>query len=299
VSASSTWEPVFEKEVTLPKVSVVLTTVQHGASIEFECPRSNYNICQRLSDNHPPLRIGNLAVREAFPRVRSVAFLPPGCLVRVYPMEQSYRVLNFSFDKTYFEQVTDFAMDLWKKNARALVSIRNMRLEMMMQEVYAELVRPGFGHELLIEAAGTMILVEFARYGQHLERSDNGNSSGQGLAPWQLRRIHERIEASLEIGYPRLGELADVCGISQSHLMRSFKISTGWQLHKFIAAERLNAAKRMLASGNFDSKEISTRLGMGNPAYFATSFRRMTGMTPTEYRKQAGRLGSGFIDRDQ
>lgn len=281
-------EQIIERELTLPRVSVHLATVKWGGVAEVSSFTDGYNICQRLSPDHSPLRIGNINAREAFPRVRSVGFLPPGCAVHLYPVNRPFRVLNCTFERTFFEEITEIGPEHWEEHTSALVSIKDRRLETMMQEIYGELVQPGFAHDLLIEAASTMILVEMARYGRRLGKPKGQGGAGQGLAPWQLRRIHERLEASLEIGYPSLGELAQLCGISQSHLMRTFKVSTGWPIHKYVAEERLKAAKLMLEMDDrLNSKEISARLGFRSPAYFATAFRRMTGRTPTEYRREA------------
>jgi len=286
-------EPEIEREVTLPSLSVQLATVNWTEAQDVLPSTAGYNICQRLSDDHSPLRIGNINAREAFPRVNSVGFLPPGCSVRLYPVEGPFRVLNCAFEPKLFESVTGISQRQWEEHTGALVSIKDRRLEMLMQEIHAELVQPGFGHELLIEAASTMILVEMARYARSLDESRSRGGAGQGLAPWQLRRINERLAESLDDGYPSLDELAALCGISQSHLMRSFKASTGWPIHKYISEERLRAAKQMLAGDEFNSKEIASRLGYRSPAYFATAFRRMTGKTPTEYRREARVLGSG------
>lgn len=280
-------ESVIERELKLDHVSVQLGTVNWGPSLETFPAKEDYFLCQRLSDNHAPLRIGNLSAREAFPRVRSVGFLPPGQAVSIFPGQGPFRVLNCTFERAHFEATAELPTDLWEDHTAALVAIRNRRLEILMQEIHAEFVQPGFAGELLIEAASTMILVELARYGRQLQRRSARGGAGQGLAPWQLRRIQERLGAALEDGYPNLAELAALCGISQSHLMRSFKASTGWQIHKFIAEDRLKAAKTMLGQEHCNTKEIAARLGFGSPAYFATAFRRMTGMTPSEYRKQA------------
>lgn len=287
-------QQVIEKEISLPRVSVQLATVRFDATEEF-IPQFSayYNICQRLSDKHSPMRIGNLAAREAFPRVRSVGFLPPGCSFKLFPLEQPFRALNCAFEKTFFEETTRIQQNLWEEHTGALVSIKERRLETIMQQIYAELVQPGFAQDLMIEALTTTLLVEMARYARRLGTASGPGGTGHGMAPWQLRRIQERIEASLELGYPGLEELAQLAGISQSHLMRTFKVSTGWQIHKYIAEERMKSAKLMLAEDRLNTKEISTRLGFRSPAYFATAFLRMTGMTPTEYRRQARAVGLG------
>jgi AraC family transcriptional regulator len=285
-------QKVLEKEIVLPKVLVRLASFQSERT-ENVGPQfsGHYNLCQRLSDNHSALIIDNLPVREAFPRVRSVGFLPPDSLIRLHPMDQAFRGLTCVFDRGHFEEATEIEQQHWEEHAASLVSIKNRNLETLMQKIYAELVQPGFGQDLLIEAASTMILVEMARYGRRLRKTNGQRGADRGLAPWQLRHIHERIEASLEIGYPSLVELAQLCGICESHLMHTFKASTGWPIHKYITEERMKAARLMLAQDQLRTREISARLGFRSPAYFSTAFVRMTGMTPTEYRRQARATG--------
>ncbi len=272
-----------EIEIALSNVLVQLATVS-WKGIEEAPPSFGYTLSQRLSDHHSPLRIGNLSAPEVLPRVHSVGFLPPGRSVRLFPVENPLRVLYCMFDKDFFERTTGIAQQQWDEQLGSLVAIKNRRLEILMQEIYAELIQPDFGYALVIEAASTMILMELARYSRLLDRKKSKHGDSSTLAPWQLRRIQERIHASLELGYPSLADLADLCGISQGHLARTFKASTGWQIHKYIAEERLRAAKTMLADAQLSCEEVSMRLGFKSPAYFSTAFRRMTGKTPSEYR---------------
>lgn len=283
---SNTMEQTIEKQVVLSNVTVQLATV-NWEGIEETPPYPGYNLSQRLSDNHSPLRIGNLPTPEVLPRVRSVGLLPPGRSIRLLPVEKPLRVLHCVFDEDFFESETEITRAQWEEHTGSLVSITNKRLEILMQEVHAELDEPDFGNNRLIEAVTTIMLLELARYVRQLERKGSRRGDGPTLAPWQLRRIQERIQASLEMGYPNLSELAVLCGISQGHLARSFKASTGWQIHKYIAEERLETAKAMLAQAQLSCEEVSVRLGFKSPAYFSTAFRRMTGKTPTEFRTQA------------
>jgi AraC-like DNA-binding protein len=279
-------EQVIEKEVNVSHVAVQLATVQWGYAEQVLPPDFGYSICQRLSDNHSALRVGNFVVNEAFPRVRSVGFMPPGCAIQLYPVDSPFRALNCVFDKAFFEDTTEMTREVWDEHTAALVPIKNRRVDMLMQDIYSELIQPGFAHVLLIEAACTMILVEMGRYGRRLCEDNQPGCGGQSMAPWRMRRIRERIAASPEIGYPSLADLARLCSISQSHLMRTFKASTGWPIHKYVSEERLKAAKQLLLQDQLTTNQISAKLGFRSPAYFATAFRRMTGKTPTEYRRE-------------
>lgn len=281
-----------EKEITVSHVSVQLSTFNWDG-VEEQLPETGYALSQRLSGDHAPVRIGNLSVPVVLPRVRSVGLLPLGHSVRMFPVEKPLRVICCLFEEDFFEDTTGVARAHWYKHIESLVSIRNQRLEVMMQEIYGELNQPGFGHDLLIEAASTMILVELGRFARQLDGKSSTQANSLALAPWQLRCIQERIEASLAAGYPDLAELAGLCGISQGHLARSFKSSTGWQIHRYIIEERLKMAKALLIREQISCEDIARRLGFKNAAYFSTFFRRRTGTTPTAFRREArtGRAG--------
>jgi len=275
-----------EKSLILRDVSIFLATLSWDG-IEETPAYKGYSLSQRLSNDHSALRIGNASTPEVLPRVRSVGLLPPGRSIHLFPVERPLRVLYCVFEEASFERATGVSRERWDAYIGSLVAMNNRRLEVLMQEVYAELMQPGFGSQKLIDAASSMMLVELARYIRYLERSDAGEVGKLVLAPWQMRRIEERITASEEQGYPDLTELAELCGISQGHLMRSFKQATGWQLHKYIAEERMRAARAMLADKDLSCRDIATRLGFRSQAYFATAFRRATGRAPTEFRRQA------------
>ncbi len=275
-----------EKEVVLSNVTVQLATISWdriGASPQHP----GYALFQRLSEKHSPVRIGNLSAPDVLPRVRSVGFLPAGSSIRMFPIEKPLRVLYCFYDADFVESTTGIAREQWEKHTDSLAALRSKRLEILMQETHVELEQPGFAHGILMEAVTNIMLVELARHVRQLDSKSSKHGDRSALAHWQLRRIEERIEASPEMGYPMLSELADLCGVSQGHLARSFKAATGWQIHKYIAEERIKTAKAMLVQGQLSCEEVSARLGFKSPSYFSTAFRRITGKTPSELRRQA------------
>ncbi len=274
-----------EKELQLTSATLQIATISwEGLG---ERPKySRFSLYQRLSENHSPIRIGNLATPEMLPRPRSVGFLPPGRSIRLFPIEKPLRVLYCFYDADFVESITEISSERWQKHTDELVTIKNQRLEILMQEIYGELEQPDVGQRQMIESVCTMMLVELGRHLRKLERQGARHGEALPLASWQLGRIQERIQASPELGYPGLSELAELCGVSQSHLARAFKSTTGWQIHKFIAGERLKTAKSLLAESQLSCEEIAARLGFSSAGYFSTSFRRSTGRTPTEFRRR-------------
>lgn len=282
---------IIENEVPLNAVSVVIGSSDWTGAQAWACPDDSYVVCQRLSEGHSPLRVttDTSATVEVYPQVRSLGFMPSTRAITMYALESPLRTLNCFFDRAYFEDTTEIGSDGWYDRTGSFSMLSNRAIANLMATIHGELLEPGFGSSQMIEAASMMIAIEMARFGQ----SANGigatvlAAGNQGLAPWQLRRIRERLDAVASQGYPSIAELSKICGISRSHLMRMFKASTGQSLHRFITLERLNAARSMLAQDSLSIKEIAASLGFCSTAHFSTAFRRSEAMTPSDFRSQA------------
>ena len=48
----------------------------------------------------------------------------------------------------------------------------------------------------------------------------------------------------------------------------------------------MERAKQLILEGRHSIKEIADLLGISNPFYFSTAFRRYVGMSPSQYRKE-------------
>lgn len=275
-----------EKEVVLPHVTVNLSTINWSTPSRSPT-RSTHALFQRLSRDHSPLRLGSMSAFDLLPRMHAVGFLPAGTTVPLDPIGKPLRVLTCFFDPAYVERCTGMGTARLDAFTAALAVLRNKRLEILMQDLHAEIVQPGPSSEFLIGAIADIMLVEVARFVIRLERKGRTQGIALALAPWQLLRIEERITAAPQKGYPGLGELAELCGVSEGHLARAFKASTGWQLHKYVAEQRLKAAAEMLGQEVFSCEEVARRLGYSSAGYFSTVFRGKTGKTPSEFRRQA------------
>jgi AraC-like DNA-binding protein len=163
------------------------------------------------------------------------------------------------------------------------LDVKSDTLRKTLASVAQEILNPGLAGERMIEALMTTALIELARYLQG-HAADRENFKG-GLAPWQMRRIRERV-TSVDEPPPTIEELAELCGISSRHLMRGFKKSSGMTLYSFIEEIRLERAKALLIDTDTPMKVISWQLGFTHPSNFTIAFKRAMGVTPSAYRSQ-------------
>lgn len=81
--------------------------------------------------------------------------------------------------------------------------------------------------------------------------------------------------------------IADYAGVSRSQLYRAFLSDCGVSPHDFLQKYRINEACSLLRGGRLTVAEVAASVGFNDPLYFSRAFRRIKGITPTDYRKQS------------
>jgi AraC-like DNA-binding protein len=84
----------------------------------------------------------------------------------------------------------------------------------------------------------------------------------------------------------RVADLARLSGLSQPHFYRRFKLVTGSSPIDWLRRERINHARRRLLESSDAIKQISEQVGYNDPFFFSRDFKRYTGVSPSEYRRQ-------------
>jgi AraC-like DNA-binding protein len=79
-------------------------------------------------------------------------------------------------------------------------------------------------------------------------------------------------------------DLAAAAGLSRAHFSREFRREFGETPHAYLLTRRLERAAALLRTTDHSVVEICLSVGLTSVGSFTTSFRRMFGMTPTEYR---------------
>ncbi|SFR91479.1 helix-turn-helix transcriptional regulator [Sphingomonas jatrophae] len=159
--------------------------------------------------------------------------------------------------------------------------IRDPHVRAAMQRMAQEAVRPGFGHDVLIDSLAMGIKIDLARY---LMRTGPREAAHVGmLAQWQLRRLEDHVQ-SVEGGGLRIADLAALLEMSPGHLVRTFRKTTGRTVHQFVEEARLARARVLLSETDLPLKRIAAQLGFATPSSFSLAFRRATGVTPGRFR---------------
>lgn len=135
--------------------------------------------------------------------------------------------------------------------------------------------------------AETLALSLVARLIQNHAASQSGlvtPASGEGLDRRRLARVLDYIEANLE-GDLTVARLASVACLSEFYFARAFKAAIGKSPHRHVSARRLDRAKDLLCHADRALIDIALALRFSCQANFTRAFRRATGQTPAQYRR--------------
>ena len=112
---------------------------------------------------------------------------------------------------------------------------------------------------------------------------ETSKSSGHILPMAHLAGLVDEIRKHPEKDYP-IDELARLAALSPTALLQRFKRLTGFPPHAFVLACRIENAKRELEAESLPIAAIADRLGFPSSQHFATSFKRIVGVSPSEWR---------------
>ena len=157
------------------------------------------------------------------------------------------------------------------------------RLGALVEAVNAERVAGFPGGSLFLNSVEQALAVALVNNYAVRHRSVRTHRGGLGSA--RLRRIKEFVHARVEDDFT-LGEMAQSVKLSTAHFSRMFRKSTGESPHHFVLRHRVERAKEMLRAAEGRVLDVAVACGFKTQQHFARIFRRMCGVSPTEYRQE-------------
>lgn len=108
------------------------------------------------------------------------------------------------------------------------------------------------------------------------------DATGDAMADRLIRYIQEHCCEALTVE-----KIAAHFNYHAGHINRVMRRSTGTTIHSYVIRCRMDAAKTLLLSTDMTVSQVAEAVGIGSEAYFCNSFKKMTGISPKEYRRRA------------
>ena len=136
-----------------------------------------------------------------------------------------------------------------------------------------------------IEASArlTRVLTQLMRWGAAASDAPNVVSR---VNHERMTRVLAHISAHLAAPLT-LEDLAQVADVSRSRFVTLFREATGSSPQQYLQSRRIAEARRLLADPRLQIKQIAAMTGFEDRFYFSKVFRRVDGLTPTQFRAAA------------
>ena len=120
-------------------------------------------------------------------------------------------------------------------------------------------------------------------------KQTNTKNNGRKTENRWLHRLREVIRKLLPTGELNNEKLATQIGISERHLFRRIKATTGLSPQQYVRQYRLQMAKQYLEQGTFRTvKDTAEAVGYTNVSYFISQFEKEFGQKPLEVLQEWG-----------
>jgi AraC-like DNA-binding protein len=150
----------------------------------------------------------------------------------------------------------------------------------LAETLVAAMEQPGDGTSLFVDYIALAFHAHVLRtYGNAAVGPTRG-----GLAPWQLRRACDFMEANLD-GDPSIADVAAECALSSSYFAKAFKQETGLPPHAWLSMRRIARAKQLLSATSVELAEIALACGFVDQSHFSRTFLKSEGCSPGRWRR--------------
>ncbi|MEG2288049.1 MAG: AraC family transcriptional regulator, partial [Ruthenibacterium sp.] len=164
-----------------------------------------------------------------------------------------------------------------------VLNYRENRDELLfyLRELLSEANAQPQQHEEVCQHILQVLLIKILR-GRHLTMTITPVRRGNKECAAARRYIDEHYAESLT-----LDMLAELAHVNKYYLVHTFNKEYGITPINYLIDRRIRESKYMLSNTNHSLSQIAHVLGFSSPSYFSQSFRKLTGMSPMEYRKRS------------
>lgn len=175
-----------------------------------------------------------------------------------------------------------------------LIKDKDDRILEIMKKVKNEVHKRNTLYEEMLEIYPYLLVIELIRllseYKLLWSKSEyQSQSQDREFLDYAVDFIMSNYSKSIN-----LYALADSIGYSYHHFRHIFKETYGFSPNEFIINTRINKAKDMLCNTNKSVKSISRSCGFNSCSHFIATFRKKFGVSPSKYRKTAGKYPESY-----
>lgn len=281
----SSWKPHNHRVIALEGFELIYISGRH---FEFEFETKGHLVDFNFGDTPSLMRVNGDKPKVWSFRPYTTSFAPVATSLYRKAIEQDdnetgHRLIALSIAPSYLNTL---ACDILDGRELGFVDMsppeRWVKLDRIQSGLLALFQVPHMHSRLTAEAlANDAIMRAMLRW----------SSLGNRLAPTRFQTEDQVVRRAINFIHDNLTcsiSLADIARAAERDntiLVHVFKLATGRTPHAYLLDCRIEAAKHDLRNTELCVASIARRYSFGSPSHFATTFRKLTGTSPTAYRR--------------
>lgn len=208
----------------------------------------------------------------------------PGVEMEVTPIESvnTTNYISISINKNFFEEVASQIIDINKINLIPLFNPYSNQLISLLQLFINEVINYDLNCSLMIRNLEEQIVVQILRDSMpNYLINKKKKITDNDYIEQAIRYMNQYYSSNITIE-----EICKIIFISPSHFQRIFKHHLRETPHSYLMKIRIRNAKSLLRNNELNIEEIARLSGFLSISHFSTVFKRLEGVSPTEYRKK-------------
>ena len=145
---------------------------------------------------------------------------------------------------------------------------------------------PSLGGGQIIKNYLEIFLINLLRFYTETESGNEIFLQSDRLSSKPVDEVMKVLKANV-MGNLSIDEICAQTSYGRAYLFRVFKAETGKSIIEYFLELKMEKAKQFILEGKLTVKEIAVELSFNEPNYFTKTFKRITGITPSAYKKRA------------
>ena len=270
---------IFEKIVQAGKTGVSYVSIQPNHFEEHSDPNLKIGIPLKQTAIHVKWQTETGKQRYQFVKRGCISIVSPDLPHETW-IEQPAEQIIINLTPELISQAID---DLNYKPARIVPqwTAKDKFVEQLGMALQIEF-QQGKPTNLYVESVSNLLITHLLRH--HSTTDKIPTLPSDKLSPKKLQQVISYLQVNLEKSVS-LSELAQVAELSTSRFARAFKQTTGISPHQYVLECKIEKAKELLKNPWLSIADISYTLNFSSQSHLTAVFRRFTGTTPSNYRK--------------
>lgn len=211
--------------------------------------------------------------------------IPPSTLHRTQYEAEVDRI-TMSFTQSYADLLKTVAGDqFFSSNIQAgkltFRAEKRIKAEEIFEELLSEEKKQDKYSEINRKSLCLKLFVLIARNAENINQIESLTNETEASIQKAAGFIFENYDKDIS-----LQMAAEIAGMRDTYFSRKFQEVTGFGFKEYLTNIRIQHSQEMLRNGTLTITQIATACGFSNSNYFGDAFKKQTGISPRDFRKQ-------------